>query len=142
MSPSPLSCTPHRFPRVWAQGDAWDRAVPLPGGAEQGRGRSEEAAAVGAASCHGIKQCCSWILVSEASNEQEALIQPHFPLVYHWGVRSDAEHSRMMKLMVPAPGWHVQALQLLPLYPYLKKSQNISLFPLVLWVRTSLACRG
>lgn len=97
---------------------------------------------MGAASCHGIKQCCSWILVSEASNEQEALIQPHFPLVYHWGVRSDAEHSRMMKLMVPAPGWHVQALQLLPLYPYLKKSQNISLFPLVLWVRTSLACRG
>lgn len=68
MSPSPLSCTPHRFPRVWAQGDAWDRAVPLPGGAEQGRGRSEEAAAVGAALCHGIKRCCSWILVSEASD--------------------------------------------------------------------------
>lgn len=130
MSPSPLSCTPHRFPRVWAQGDAWDRAVPLPGGAEQGRGRSEEAAAVGAALCHGIKRCCSWILVSEAS---DGAGRPHpapFSLGLPWGMRSGAEHTKMTNLMVPAPGWHVQALQLLPLYPCLKNHRIFHFSPL------------
>lgn len=76
------------------------------GDAERGRGRSEEAAAIRAASCHGIKRCCSWILVLEASDGTGGPHPAPFSLGLPWGVRSGAEHSKMIKLMVSAPGWH------------------------------------